>query len=219
MADDMPEPPGTYTLTTDAGEKTCSIGHSGMGKAAYPNGDIYEGQFVDGKRVGKGSYRYINGDVFEGTFADNKKTGLGRLTYAAGGFFHGHFLEGRREGEGTFKYANGDIYSGMWKDGKRHGKGTYVFANAKYAYTGDWKDGFIQQGTWSLTDGTTYVGSFKHQMPCGDAIWQTAKGTVVEGAYVQQVLPLDEDKPKLGAPPATEIRIFWKTAATVAAED
>jgi len=59
---------------------------------------------------------------------------------------------------------------------------------------GTWKDGQITNGTWTLTDGTRCVGGFRNQKPCGDGVWETAKGTVVEGAYVQQVVPIDDDK-------------------------
>jgi len=146
------------------------------------------------------------------------KTDLGRVTYKKGGFYHGYFKDGKREGEGTFKYANGDLYSGMWKDGKRHGKGTYVYAGTKYEMKGDWKDGQIVSGTWTFIDGTKYVGTFKQQKPCGDGVWQTAKGTIVEGAYVQQIVPIDGEESKPGGQPPTETRIFWKTATMVEAD-
>jgi len=219
--EELPEPTGTYVLVTDAGEKQTSVGFSGKGKATYPNGDVYEGSFVEGVRQGKGTYKCrATGDTFEGSWENNLKTGLARVTYKKrGGFYHGYFKEGKREGEGTFKYANGDIYSGMWKDGLRHGPGTYVYAGTKYELKGDWKDGQIATGTWTFTDGTKYMGGFKQQKPCGDGVWQTAAGTVVEGTYVQQVVPID-DKPTLptGVVP-TETRAFWRTAALVAVAD
>merc|ERR1712048_1385320 len=178
-----------------------------------------------GIRQGKGSYQYYQKtgyDVFEGDFHDNKKTGLGKVTYKVGGFYHGYFSNGKRHGEGTFKYKNGDIYSGIWKEGKRHGQGTYVFAGTKYEMKGTWKDGQFVQGTWTLTDGTRYVGNFRNQKPCGDGLWETAKGTIVEGAYVQQIVPIDDDQNKkvvVGSIPATETRIFWKTSTMVGADD
>lgn len=207
-----------YRLETASGEKPCSIGFTGAAVAHYPNGDKFDGVFKDGQRQGKGSYTYKNGDVFEGYF-DKVKSGLGRVTYAKGGFFQGYFVDGKREGEGTFKYPNGDIYSGFWKAGKKHGKGTYVFAGTKYEYKGEWKNGQITTGTWKFSDGTTYIGGFQAQKPCGDGTWQTAKGTIVEGAYVQQVVPIDDSPIVPGKPPETETRTFWKTAAMIGADD
>merc|ERR1712048_477032 len=133
---------------------------SGQAKVEYPMGDLFEGNFKDGKREGQGVYEYyqITGrDKFTGVFEDNKRTGLGRMEYCKGGFYHGYFVNGKRHGEGTFKYKNGDIYSGNWREGKRHGQGTYVFVNTKYEMKGIWKDGKITKGTWTLTDGTRYV--------------------------------------------------------------
>jgi len=31
----------------------------GKGKATYPNGDVYEGEYQEGKRHGQGTYRWI----------------------------------------------------------------------------------------------------------------------------------------------------------------
>mmetsp|Transcript_54991 Transcript_54991/g.123783 ORF Transcript_54991/g.123783 Transcript_54991/m.123783 type:complete len:223 (+) Transcript_54991:64-732(+) len=214
------EPPGFYKITNESGDPIKSIGFAGTAKAEYANGDVYEGSFQDGARHGKGKYTYFSGDVFDGTFDKNLKVGLGLLTYAKGGFYHGHFKEGLREGEGTFKYANGDIYSGIWKGGKKHGKGTYVFTKTKYEYKGEWKDGQMVQGTWSLKDRLKYVGCFESQKPCGDGVWQTLQGTIVEGAYVQQVVPIDAEPPAPpGGTPATRTKTFWKTATMVAKEE
>ena len=59
-----------YTLTTDKGEVlNYSAGFTGKAIAVYPNGDVYDGEFVDGVRQGKGKYTYGTGenpDRFEG---------------------------------------------------------------------------------------------------------------------------------------------------------
>jgi radial spoke head protein 1 len=61
-----------YTLTTDKGEaQAFSAGYSGKGKAQYPNGDEYDGDFENGVRHGKGKYVYGQGenqDRYEGNF-------------------------------------------------------------------------------------------------------------------------------------------------------
>ena len=46
-----------------------SYGYTGKGTATYPNGDIYDGEFVEGVRQGKGKYTYGTGekpDRYEG---------------------------------------------------------------------------------------------------------------------------------------------------------
>jgi len=237
------EKPSEYKLTTEGGdEKKTSSEFSGKGKAEYTNGDVFSGTYVDGMRHGPGTYSYYNKvkpaaegeeesayyNIFEGTFKQNVKTGTGKLSYKDGGFYHGQFANGKRNGQGTFKYSNGDIYCGMWKDGKKHGDGTYVYNKTKYEITGTWKDGQISKGAWKLTDGTEYQGGFKNQKPCGDGIWKMSKGTIVEGAYIQWVVPTDPEPGKKAPPPtkdgkpAMETKIMWQSAnpaTLVAAEE
>lgn len=61
--------------------KNSSRDYTGRGYAVYPNGDQYNGDYVDGIRQGKGKYIYANGDKYEGDFVNNKKHGIGKLTY------------------------------------------------------------------------------------------------------------------------------------------
>ena len=35
----------------------------------YANGDVYDGEWVEGRRCGRGKYCYVNGDMFIGAFA------------------------------------------------------------------------------------------------------------------------------------------------------
>lgn len=220
------EPEGKYILVKESGEDTnSSHGHTGKGRVVYPNGDKFEGMFQNGVRQGPGTYTYFefapgNEQIsFEGTFKENLKTGLGMMTFRGGAFYHGMFLEGKRHGEGTFKYANGDIYSGMWEKGKKHGKGTYVYATTKYNIVGEWKEGEMVSGKWTLTNGAHYIGGFKKQKPFGDGVWKFPTGTTVEGAYSQQIVPVDDAEPTKSGEPPTETKIFWKTAAVINVEE
>jgi len=43
----------------------------------YPNGDRYEGDWVDQKRTGKGLYTWPTDERYEGDFYDNWRTGKG----------------------------------------------------------------------------------------------------------------------------------------------
>ena len=49
-----------YTLVTDKGENMASSkDFTGKGTATYPNGDVYQGDFVEGLREGQGgTYTY-----------------------------------------------------------------------------------------------------------------------------------------------------------------
>ena len=46
--------------------------------------NIYEGEWLDGKRSGQGKMIYVNGDVYEGLFKDDKKNGQGKYIWANG---------------------------------------------------------------------------------------------------------------------------------------
>lgn len=212
------EAPQVYSfIKEEGGDAPTSEGYTGKGKAMYPNGDKFEGAYVEGKRTGAGTYTYASGDVFEGAYEANDKTGMGRVTYADGAFYHGYFKAGKRHGEGTFKYANGDIYSGNWAQGKKDGVGTYVYNTTKYKITGDWKAGQITNGRWILTNGNHYQGPFANNKPAGDGVWKFPTGTVLEGSYAQRVVPVDSAADAPGKPPATETKITWVTNSVGAA--
>ena len=67
---------------------------SGVGTLTWPDGVMYEGDFVGGKLLGKGTYRWPDGSVYSGGI-----------------------LNGKREGEGKFESSGGQVFEGQWKDG------------------------------------------------------------------------------------------------------
>ena len=66
---------------------------NGEGKFIYPNGDFYEGKFVDGKKSGFGKYKWGNDKYYEGNWDNNKQHGEGVM------FLNGNFLKG------SFRYG------------------------------------------------------------------------------------------------------------------
>lgn len=76
----------------------------------YDNGDIYEGELVDGKRNGKGKMEYANGDIYEGLFKNDLKAGKGKMTYANGDIYEGFFAKDKPSGRGRYIYVNGNYY-------------------------------------------------------------------------------------------------------------
>jgi len=53
---------------------------------------------VDGKSHGKGKYTWPNGDVYEGDFVDDKKHGKGKFTSADGEVYVGDWMNDKRRG-------------------------------------------------------------------------------------------------------------------------
>lgn len=45
------------------------------------NGDVYDGNWEDGKMKGQGVYNYANGDKYTGEWANNEKNGRGNLYF------------------------------------------------------------------------------------------------------------------------------------------
>jgi len=116
---------------------------SGIGKMIYPNGDIYEGEWVDNKMQGEGSYTYSKTkDIYSGSWLNNKKHGEGRYEFGGdssvlvgewqngqivtgtwelkkAGVFTGNFKMGRPLGPGRFDFSNGIIQDGAYVEEKR----------------------------------------------------------------------------------------------------
>lgn len=51
----------------------------------WPDGEKYEGGFVNSKREGKGTFYYKNGDIYEGMWKNHVKDGVGIYKYQATG--------------------------------------------------------------------------------------------------------------------------------------
>ena len=49
----------------------------GQGEMVYSNGVRYKGQWVEGKRYGYGVLVWPNGNIFEGAFLNNELVGEG----------------------------------------------------------------------------------------------------------------------------------------------
>lgn len=112
---------------------------TGFGKMIFPNGDIYEGEWLEDKIHGEGSYTYKkSGDIYSGSWSNGKKCGQGRYEYAAD--------SSQLVGE----WVDGDIVSGSWEL-----KGSSV-------YTGKFKLGRpIGEGSFAFVSGLTQTGTFE----------------------------------------------------------
>jgi hypothetical protein len=105
------------SITEDVyvGEEKNGVPH-GKGKMVYANGDVYEGEWFDGKKNGQGiSYYLLLGELFksyEGTWKEDKKEGFG-ISY--------------------YYFPNTKEYEGNWKNDNKHGYGIfYETLNANF---------------------------------------------------------------------------------------
>ena len=108
------------------GERNDEDERHGLGKAYFPNGDTYEGNYDSGRRHGKGVYILKNaggnGARFDGSYAWNLKHGYGEMLYPDGAKYEGYWFEDCRQGNGKYTYVNEDEYDGEWLENLKHGK-------------------------------------------------------------------------------------------------
>ena len=93
------------------------------------NGNIFDGEYNDGKFNGHCKYTFTNGNIYEGEYKDGKFNGSGKKMYANGNVYQGNYKDGKLNGYGKFIWANGGVYEGEYKDGKKHGRGRLFIPN------------------------------------------------------------------------------------------
>ena len=59
-----------------------------------------------------GPFKYKNGDTYEGQYMDGKRVGFGRLVDAIGSVYEGYWENDQREYFGRFVSNDGDYYIG-----------------------------------------------------------------------------------------------------------
>eukprot|EP00455_Lapot_gusevi_P036954 TRINITY_DN4120_c0_g2_i1.p1 TRINITY_DN4120_c0_g2~~TRINITY_DN4120_c0_g2_i1.p1 ORF type:complete len:248 (+),score=21.90 TRINITY_DN4120_c0_g2_i1:84-746(+) len=189
-----------YELEGEAQPLTyCPPDRDCRGKATYSNGDVYEGEFHEGKRWGRGIYKFrnLNFDadadpdtqaefttVYEGDWVNGVKHGVGQITYPDSSSYHGEWSENKKHGQGVYRYVNGDIYEGGWLSGLKHGPGLYKAARTLCEFHGVWNMGQLTQGgVWKVHDQSNYTGGWRQGRPSGEGIWTMANGNQQEGIY------------------------------------
>ena len=93
--------------------------YNGKGILRWHQGEIYIGDFVNGKRHGTGSYIYLNGTGYTGEWKNSKMDGFGTETFPDGKRYVGEFKDDKQHGEGicyTKKYGamNCKMDKGIW---------------------------------------------------------------------------------------------------------
>jgi hypothetical protein len=83
---------------------------------SFPNGDRYDGTFVDGLFGGSGTYWYASGARYDGQFRDGLRNGSGTTVWPSGSRYSGGYVNNKPNGYGTVTTDKGTS-SGTWRDG------------------------------------------------------------------------------------------------------
>jgi len=93
------------------------------GSYLWQNGNVYTGQWSEGKRNGLGTEKKGRW-VYRGEWTHGFKGRFGvRTSDLSGARYEGTWTTGVQDGYGMETYADGGTYSGQWLDGMRHGYG------------------------------------------------------------------------------------------------
>ena len=164
---------------------------NGKGRLLYKSKDRYVGTFIDNVPNGKGKIYFKNGNKYEGDVVSGKMHGEGSMIYKNGNFYKGAWNQNKKHGNGFFQFASGKHVEGVWVDGKRDKtkkaikKEEDTFGAVKFKALKDCTRQYCnnEDGVFSYSDGTRYIGPFKNGGPNGDGRVEYANGDVYEGGW------------------------------------
>jgi len=130
----------------------------GKGTIILPSDEVYEGEWIDGKRNGQG--KAINPKaIVEGTWRDDKLNGQGKITYKNGTVYEGEFKNNKLNGIGKIQFINGSFYEGNYVENNLNGQGKMVDVNGS-VFEGEFKDDIFIRGKKIYPNGT-FEGEFE----------------------------------------------------------
>lgn len=121
---------------------------NGRGTAKYSTGDIYEGDWWNGKKDGMGCMRFLDPDsqnyqdVYTGQFSRGRFDGLGTYKHAFGATFYGSFREDRRHGPYHYAFKDGREMFGIYEEDNEDGPFVWISADRNIIKAGNKHQGF-----------------------------------------------------------------------------
>lgn len=109
------------------------------GTLRLEEGDVYDGDWKDGKQHGHGVFVTLDGDIYNGGWNEGAYHGYGVFVWSAGKVYRGDYVNGQRHGHAVMTWPYGANYQGEYANDKRNGQGIYVFADGR-CYTGEYRD-------------------------------------------------------------------------------
>jgi len=166
----------------------------------FENGDVYEGAFEKGRRIGKGKLVWSNGDSYEGDFLNGYGNGKGLFDSVSNSWEHeGDLINGQFHGVGVRTWTNGSKYSGEWSNNRIQGNGTFTTVDG-YEYKGQWAAGKrTGKGTAIWSNGNKYEGEWLNDHMHGQgAFWaasdeKTQTGIWENSIFIKEIEPTPTD--------------------------
>ncbi len=181
---------GTHTQILSNGDLFAKVVEDGkytqQGKLIKPNGDYFEGIFVDEKFT-SGTCRQTNdnGDVYEGEITNEMYNGQGKLSKPNGDYENGTFANGVFV-SGTCKKTlnNGDVYEGEISNNKYHGQGKLTRPDGDY-FEGTFVEEQFTSGTCRQTNdnGDVYEGEISSNKYNGEGVLVLFPGDTIRGQF------------------------------------
>ncbi len=100
---------------------------NGKGTMAWPNGDVYIGEWKDGKTHGVGTLTWSYGAKYVGEWKDGKTHGLGKMTWYNGKFWEGTWKNGSQDMTKTFLASDIKVTKVFWDNSIPISKKKYVY--------------------------------------------------------------------------------------------
>ncbi|CAN0234195.1 unnamed protein product [Ectocarpus sp. 12 AP-2014] len=121
---------------------------TGEGKFVFPNGAVFEGQYIviDGVKKRNGFGTHTNGkDKYIGEWQLDSMHGQGEMIFSSDASYRGSFAGNKFHGEGRYEWNDGATYEGGWRENKMHGKGCYSDSE-KSRWEGEFFNGMYDNG-------------------------------------------------------------------------
>ena len=113
---------------------------NGIGEFSFKNGNLYKGEFKNGKMDGIGIANYKNKKEYLGEFKEGNKTGYGIMKWPTEEKFEGLWKNDSLK-FGEYSWPNGSIFFGNFQNDNVNGYGTFYNSSMGTIETGLWKNG------------------------------------------------------------------------------
>ena len=178
---------GVYILKNDnvIVEGVWDKGELKGGRIFFPNGEIYEGEIQNSVFNGKGKLKSNNGIIFEGDFVNGEKIGNVKIIYPDGSYYKGEYNNNNYNGKGEFHWKNGYTYKGNFLNGKLEGKGILKNEISGSEYNGNFSNNnFEGEGIYKWNNGNYYNGNYHINKKNGEGIYKEKNGICYNGNWV-----------------------------------